>query len=199
MAQRRSDSAVLSRPVKGLGAVGSGLDSAVLRCFLYPDNSERFLSHNFLSHLYSLMASVFRLIDPLYAWDPMGTQHVEERSLWLVLGSMPDSVREKFRVNNLNHSLTGVIEVDETGTPVRFGPLPLRSGIKYLTILLKFEYHRISHRREFQESKAATGGAITLIRSKTKCMVSPAVINPTMKGQGPVEAGSSSNAAQPLH
>lgn len=59
-----------------------------------------------------------------------------------------------------------VRELVDTGTLVSSGPLPLQNWVKTLTIFSSFEDQHVLDLREFQETKAGTGGTVTLGRNK---------------------------------
>lgn len=82
--------------------------------------------------------------------------------------------------------------MDETGTPVSSGPLPLQRGVSAPTILPRFEDYHVHYERKVQETKAMKLGAIKWGRNKRKCVESLGAFFTAINCQVPGAAGSSS-------
>lgn len=116
---------------------------APLLCIVLQRGDEEFPFLNCMSlfHLYSLVSSARLYSANLDGWDALRMYCVEEEALTLGLGSQPDSFAETFRVTTSSPSPPVLIELDQTGTPVSAGPLPLHSRVKTPTKLPRFEGH----------------------------------------------------------
>lgn len=56
----------------------------------------------------------------------------------------------------------GMIDVDERGTRISSGPLPLHNRVMTRTILPRFEDHHVLNGRDVEMAKVVTGGTILL-------------------------------------
>lgn len=116
----------------------------------------------------------------------------------LVLGSLTDPVSEKFQATRFIPVSSLVKELDETGMPLRFGPLLLQSGLNASTKLPRFEDHHVSCMRYIQERGAVTRETITRQRSENKLTANLTAMPMAIERQGHVAAGLSSKSVQPL-
>lgn len=123
------------------------------------------LTYMFLSDLYILISSARLYGSNFDDWDALGMYYAEE---WLFRWCFDCFLALSLRQSGLQGriSLPVVIELDETGIPISSGLLPLQSVVKNSTMLPRFEDRNVIYEREFQETKAMTGGMIALGRKK---------------------------------
>lgn len=153
------NSALLFRPVQRLRKMGHVW--AQLLCIAVKEKMRQCLTYMVFSDLYSNKSSLHLYIKNLDSRDALGCGMCcdEEGSVLWVLRPFPDSVTKTLHAKRVIPSSSVLIKLDEDGTLVNSGFLPLQSGVKTRKIIPGLEEYQLWYGREFQETKAVTKGS----------------------------------------
>lgn len=80
--------------------------------------------------------------------DALAMYHAEEMTIPMMFGLLPDYLAKTSWLKSPITSVSVLIDLDDTGTSVSSGPLPLQSSVKNATILPRSKNHRNFGRRE---------------------------------------------------
>lgn len=118
---------------------GPGVESTALCGFPGEEDALCFLAYTVLPRFHSLISSASLWKTNLNGRIELEMYGVEECALLLFFESLLDSALETFRVIRPSPYHPVLIDLDDSGSLVRFGLLPLQSGVKTPITLPRLE------------------------------------------------------------